>query len=367
MDWGLCLATFGGPRETTVPFSNLTQDWYERAFSDPYGIEAYLRQMSGGRVGTTWRVFPPVELMPIEDKLALDRQGHGALAQGLRTAARAKGIPVDRVVHFLWVFNDWQSSSGLTLTSDDSVLGAFDFTVQNACHEIMHQYGVSRHADDYDEDGKLREYGDQFCIMGDGRRARSFQNSGLYELENDRTHATCGPGLCAPYLVEAGWASLGDHVQQVGWDWLEGEQTIVLSANFGAPPPGQRRTIGLAFGSASSGESAQPQQWIEYRTPLDDPPRTPSFAVPPSHHRGFDRRIDTRVWDDTTDLPEEGGLIVHEVRDEGARHAIFLSAVPATVGETIRFRGLPEQRGLQVKKVDLQSYPPTVELSAVSR
>jgi hypothetical protein len=365
--WGLCIATFGGPRDTFVPYSDLPSSWYEGAFSDGYGIEEYIRQMSGGRESITREVFGHVELMPISEKLALDQEGLGALAQGLRAAAAAKGIPVDSVDRFMWVFNDGQSSSGLALSGADSLLGAFDFTLQNACHEMMHQYGVPHHADSYGEKGNVEEYGDPFCIMGEGPRARSFQNIRLTALENDRTHATCGPGLCAPYLVQAGWAKHLNHVLQLPWEWLEQDQhEIVLSANFGAPPPDQSRWVAIAFGSASAAASPYPQQWIEYRTPINRPPAPPSPIGPPSNHAGFDQRIDTPVTSDTADLPEEGGLILHEVRDEGGLHAIFLSAVRAEVGARIPFRRASTQGALEVTKIDMAAYPPRVTLSTVA-
>jgi hypothetical protein len=364
LNWGLCIAIFSGPSPMLVGYSNLPPSWYERAFSDAYGIEAYVREMSGGREPVTWQVFGPVELMPLQSKLNLDRQGHQALSQGLRDAARSKGVPVDSVAHFLWVFNDGMSSGGQYLSpTDDSVLGAFDFTAQNACHEMMHQYGVSRHADSYGDDGKVIEYGDSFCIMGRGPTSRSFQNGRLSQLENDRTHAACGPGLCAPYLVQAGWANYEDHVLQLSWeffppapfsfwpDWFpfrsRGRKNITLSANFGAPPPDQPRSIAAAFGPLSAGATPHPQQWIEYRTPINSPPAEPSPVGP--------------------DLPEEGALVVHEVRNDGALHAIFLEAVPATVGEKISIKSpLDAPTDLVIAEVNLQVYPPQVTLTTAA-
>src|SRR4029079_2866982 len=141
---------------------------------------------------------------------------------------------------------------------------------------MTHAFGVTWHADR----DKLDDYGDPFCVMGKGPIARSFENRWLtIPAPSPFTHATTGPGICAPYLYVAHWLDHATNVVDIALNpvTLVGHfgQPIVLYANQGEPPPGSHEANALTFGQAPRNCPAPPQYWIEYRRP-----------------RRFDRNID---------------------------------------------------------------------------
>jgi hypothetical protein len=291
--WGVCIVTFTGtPRATSM-----SGDWFNAAFSDPDGIAAYFREMSGGRKYIEWQVFGPTSLMTLPEKQALEPGGAEGVINGFngkpgfRQAAVGLGIPVGTFDRFMWIIDDGISSAGVT--SSDILLAASTFTPQETGHEVTHAFGVGYHADRYGPN----DYGDPFCIMGRGNTARSFQNMRL-TVAGPFTHATTGPGICAPYLLVAGWLDYAANVVEIpvaALDQHAGGAVITLDANQGAPPTGSGKRIALTVGSLPSGP-ADAQMWIEYR-----------------HPSRFDRRIDRDLISGVPDVSPFGVLLLHQV------------------------------------------------------
>jgi hypothetical protein len=231
------------------------------------------------------------------------------------------------------VINDQLSSGGTT--PSDSLIGYDTITPQDAAHEMTHAFGVCSHADRL----QLDDYADPFCLMGMGNTARSFQNPRL-TVPGNFTHATTGPGLCAPYLYVAGWLDYKANVIEIGSGSVDEHvgETISLAANQGAPPWVSLQTIAVTFGAVPQTPNDPPQFWVEYRKP-----------------DGFDRGIDKPVSSNIADWPVEGGIILHKVTFGSARcpsqlHSMVSNWQGAAPGAVLTIPGTGY--GLEITSVD---------------
>jgi len=176
--------------------------------------------------------------------------------------------------------------------------------------------------------------------MGRGPVARSFENRWLtIPAPSTYTHATTGPGICAPYLYVAHWLDYQRNVVEIRADAIAqnaGAAIIALDANQGAPTPESSARIALAFGAIPGGTGDPSQYWIEYRIP-----------------RRFDRGVDRPVSTTTPDMPPEGVVVMHEVKFDTGRgpglHAIVRGWVGARAGNAL----------------DLPPYPFRVRIASV--
>jgi len=247
------------------------------------------------------------------------------------------------------VIDDGISTLGTTPgTRVDSLVGAKDFTPQNAMHEMTHAIGVGCHADAVTYD----DYGNSFCIMGASRGARGFNDQRLgltlapAGIGIDLSHALSGPGLCAPYLYVAGWLDTVANTTALPRHPASGS-TFTLDANQGAPRHGSTQRIALTLGDLPQQPGDPSQYWIEYR-----------------HPSGFDRNIDRSAPDASPDYPPEGVLVLHEVEFLAARcvdlHGYLRATVAAAVGMT-----LPVKAGLSLRVDQVDATRQRVELSVV--
>jgi hypothetical protein len=261
---GVLILTLTGMERSTA----IDVDWLDRVFSDQEGVAAFVRRMSGGRRYLEWQAFGPVELMTPAQKASWIAKG--ALGQGNREAARARGIPVDAFDHWMWLTDEGLSNAGTT-SGADSFMGTKDFTVSVATHELMHRLNVDGHADVR----AANDYADGYCIMGDYGRA--FVDARLATSVAPPVRPIAGPGLSAPYAREAGWLDLNRNTVAAPLRPGVGAR-FDLYANQGAPIPDDDRTVAAVLGPRPVSPQDPGQVWIEYR-----------------RARGFDQAIDGRA------------------------------------------------------------------------
>jgi hypothetical protein len=335
--YGVCVTTIGPTRNIPMP-----DYWFDRVFLDLDGVATFFRVMSGGRRYVEWQIFDQPLLTPAQKNQA-DQGGAGATIAAFRNAAQAAGIPIASFDRFMWVIDDGTSSGGTT--PSDSLVGALDFTPQLASHEMTHAFGVCPHADlaTYDD------YGDQFCVMSKGPVARSFENSRLTIVNTPFTHATTGPGICAPYLYVAGWLDYAANVAGIPTSAIAqntGAAITTIFANQGAPPPGSDRRIALAVGDVPKTTGDPAQYWIEYR-----------------HPSGFDRKITEPVVTHVPDMPQEGVVVLHEVSFLAARctglHSYVRKGVGAVAGNRLEVPAF----GVAVRVIAVDATKPLVNLA----
>lgn len=305
--------------------------WFERVFMDVDGVAGFFRQMSGGRRYIEWSLYSK-PLLSTAQKAAADASEMTIAAYRNAASATGSGIPVGDFDRFIWVVDDGVSTMGTT--SSDSIVGAIDFCVQTTAHESTHAFGVHYHAD-----VKKIEYGDLFCLMGSGG-GRGFSNPRLAVPNGGFSNGLDGPGICAPYLLVAGWLDYKANVVGIEPSALAqntGSTLTTLAANQGAPPPGSSTKIAMAIGNIPTQAADPPQYWIEYR-----------------HPSGYDRGINLLFNASAKDFPDTGVLALREVRIDTARgtqlHSFLLSAVGAVAGQTLAIAAL----NIAVRIVDVQ-------------
>lgn len=297
--------------------TDIDTEWIDRVFSDQHGVAAFFRQMSGARVRVEWQAFPATELMTSEFKKA----NVASLSRVNREAAKAAGIPVDAFRHWIWITDEGLSAAGNTPRGEDSYMGALDFTVSVATHELMHRFGAG-HADAVVAD----DYGDGYCIMG--AYQHGFTNSRLQRVPwltcTGHTHPSAGPfagpGLSAPFAHMVGWLPARNILALPG-DAPVGTR-IDLSVNAGAPSAEDGRIVAASIGALPTVIADPSQFWLEYR-----------------QARGFDRGINDGLY---AEPPAGRPGVIHVSRHAvvppkpdktgGGLRTFLVGAAPAVVG-----------------------------------
>jgi hypothetical protein len=311
-------------------------DWVDRVFADREGVAAFVRRMSGGRRYLDWEAFGPVELMTAQEKAELIAQGK--LSEGTREAARNKGIPVDSFDHWIWMTDEGLSNAGST-SGEDSFMGAKDFTVSVATHELVHALGVDGHADARTPN----DYGDGYCIMGVYQRSCINPRLATPNAPPNLT-PIAGPGLSAPLAHRAGWLDLARNTVAL----TPGVGTrFDLYANQGAPTADDDRTVAAVAGPRPTTPEDPGQVWFEHRT-----------------SRAFDQAIDGLMPD--SEVPRRPGM-VHISRlvvdpegpavNKGDVRTFLVGAVPAVAGARA-----PEVGGLTPRVEAVSTEQPLVRV-----
>jgi hypothetical protein len=189
-------------------------------------------------------------------------------------------------------------------------------------HELTHSNGVCCHADRF----TLDDYRDSFCVMGASRGARGFVDQTLLLPgipQGADYHALAGPGICTPYLLEAGWLDVVANTTALPANPVSGT-SFVLDANQGAPPFGSESQVALTLGSTPTKATDPAQYWIEYRYPIV-----------------FDSAINRPNPRANFDLPSAGVLIARKVqifnqwRCSGSLHSFLQASVGTSIGNTL--------------------------------
>lgn len=325
---GVLIVTLRGENRGT----SVDIDWIDRVFSDQQGVAAFIRQMSGGRKYLEWQAFPATELYSQQEKDDL-----ADLSKGTRDAARDRGIPIEAFKHWIWMTDEGVSNAGST-SGEDSFMGAKDFTVSVATHELLHRYRAG-HADAVKND----DYGDGYCVMG--LYQRSFVNTRLRGTHSSNVDPIAGPGLSAPLAWAIGWLD-SRNVLALPGDPPVGTR-IDLSVFSGAPTPEGDRIVAATVGASPATHADPAQYWLEYRQAhgfdrgINDGPN----AVPPADRPGVIHA--SRLTVD----PVAGN------QQKGSPRTFFHAAAPAVVGAR-----LSEIAGLTPRVEAVSSELPLVRL-----
>jgi hypothetical protein len=340
---GICVCQYGGqPRGTKVD-----ADWLNRTFSDPMGIARYFRKMSGGRQLIEWQVFiPGTSIMPYSKKLDLEAQvkekdDTGIEFDATREAASQIGIPVESFNTWIWIIDDDNVAVAGTTAKrprpGDIFVAAQHLRPNLFCHELAHSFGIHRHASRY-----IRgDYGDSFCILGDGRtfeNPRFISHDWFVPFPNPPNippefHSNSGPGICVSDLYALRWL---DSATNLNWIHFfpeglpSGSVTGSIFANQGGPPVGSPRQIGIVITFEWTNVYNNSEYWIEYRIP-----------------QGFDRGLSTvspQGFDRGLVAPPEGIILLREL---SSGNSFIINWIPAKKWEKDKTDGV-----LRLPKID---------------